>query len=34
MGSKDGFKPMMIQAGAHLTQLYSVEVYSGGESKE
>ena len=32
--SKDGFLPVSIQAGAHLTQLYSVEVYSGGDSKE
>lgn len=30
--SKDGFQPISIQAGAHLTQLYSVEVYSGGEN--
>lgn len=29
---KDGFLPMSIQAGAHLTQLYSVEVYVGKES--
>ena len=34
MESKDGFKPMMIQAGAHLTQLYSVEIYAGGELKK
>jgi len=32
--SKDGFLPVKIQAGAHLTQLYSVEVYTGGEKKE
>ncbi len=32
--SKDGFRPVMIQAGAHLTQLYSVEVYTGEEKKE
>ena len=31
--SKDGFQPIRIQAGAHLTQLYSVEVYSGGDNK-
>lgn len=32
--NKDGFLPVRIQAGAHLTQLYSVEVYTGGEEKE
>lgn len=32
--SKDGFLPISIQAGAHLTQLYSVEVYSGGDKIE
>ena len=32
--SKDGFLPVRIEAGAHLTQLYSVEVYTGGEYKE
>lgn len=32
--SKDGFMPVMIQAGAHLTQLYSVEVYTGGDKIE
>lgn len=31
--SKDGFQPARIQAGAHLTQLYSVEVYLGGDKK-
>lgn len=31
---KDGFLPMSIQAGAHLTQLYSVEVYTGTEVKK
>ncbi|MDD4159875.1 MAG: rod shape-determining protein MreC [Synergistaceae bacterium] len=30
--SKDGFQSIRIQAGAHLTQLYSVEVYSGGDN--
>lgn len=32
--NKEGFLPMKIQAGAHLTQLYSVEIYAGGEDKE
>lgn len=33
-GSKDGFMPMKISAGAHLTQLYGVEVYvSGGAAR-
>jgi rod shape-determining protein MreC len=30
--SKDGFMQISIQAGANLTQLYSVEVYSGGDN--
>ena len=32
--SKDGFVPMKLQALAHLTQLYSVEVYSSLEAEK
>jgi len=31
---KEGFMPMRIQAGAHLTQLYAVEVFSAKRSKK